>query len=231
MFTARAVTSTKTFPCNGVKKEAPASFFIWSEKGTENSFPGGVAMNETEHLEKATLAGGCFWCMEPPFDALEGVISTMPGYAGGHLENPTYEQVCSGETGHTEVIQITYDKRKLSFEEILDVFWKQIDPTALNRQFADAGSQYRTAIFYHDDEQRRIAEASKQTLEQSGRFDKPIVTEITPLKAFYPAEDYHQKFYQHNPQRYKFYRANSGRDQFLDKVWGDEDKKPGEDKT
>jgi len=136
----------------------------------------------------------------------------------------SYEQVCSGETGHTEVIQISYDKRKVSFEEILDVFWRQIAPTAENRQFVDVGSQYRTAIFYHDDEQRRSAEASKQALEQSGRFDKPVVTEIAALKTFYPTEDYHQKYYQHNPQRYKFYRANSGRDQFLERIWRDKEK-------
>lgn len=180
-------------------------------------------MDETDHLEKATLAGGCFWCMEPPFDALEGVVATVSGYAGGEVENPSYEAVCSGTTGHAEVIQVTFDNRKISFDEILEVFWRQIDPTAENRQFVDVGSQYRTAIFYHDDEQRRIAAASKQALEQSGRYDKPIVTQIEPLKAFYPAEDYHQKYYQHNPTRYKFYRANSGRDRFLETVWGDTD--------
>lgn len=179
-------------------------------------------MDEQAHLEKATLAGGCFWCMEPPFDNLDGVVSTVSGYAGGHVENPTYEQVCSGSTGHTEVIQVTFDTRKISFDEILDVFWRQIDPTAENRQFADVGSQYRTAIFYHDDEQRRIAEQSKQALEQSGRYDRPIATAVEPYTNFYPAEDYHQKYYRSNPLHYKMYRSGSGRAGYLEKVWGTE---------
>jgi len=177
-------------------------------------------MSEQDNLEKATLAGGCFWCMEPPFDALDGVVSSISGYAGGDEKDPTYEQVCAGRTGHAEVIQVTFDRRKLSYKEILDVYWKQVDPTTANRQFVDVGRQYRTAIFYHDEEQRRIAEESKRELDASGVYAEPIVTEIKPLTAFYPAEDYHQNYYQHNPQRYQFYRLNSGRDQFLEKIWG-----------
>ncbi len=178
-------------------------------------------MSDNEYLQKATLAGGCFWCMQPPFDALDGVLSTISGYAGGDEENPSYDQVCAGMTGHAEVIQIEFDSRKLSFKEILDVFWKQIDPTTANRQFVDAGSQYRTAIFYHDDAQRQIAEQSKQELEESGLYSAPIVTEIEALKTFYPAEDYHQDYYKHNTERYKLYRYHSGRDQYLEKTWGD----------
>lgn len=177
-------------------------------------------MSDNQFLEKATLAGGCFWCMEPPFDALDGVVSTISGYAGGDETDATYEQVSSGNTGHAEVIQITFDRRKLSFKEILDVYWKQIDPTTLNRQFVDSGRQYRTAIFYHNDEQRIIAEQSKQALDASGIYSSPIVTEIAPLKAFYPAENYHQNYYQCNPVRYKLYRHHSGRDQYLEKIWG-----------
>lgn len=180
-------------------------------------------MSDEQYLEKATLAGGCFWCMQPPFDALDGVAATIAGYAGGDIDNPTYEQVSSGKTGHAEVIQVTYDKRKISYKEILDVFWKQIDPTTSNRQFVDEGSQYRTAIFYHNEEQRQIAEESKRELNSSGVFSSPIVTEIEPLKAFYPAEDYHQEYYRHNPTRYNFYHHNSGREQFLNKVWGDKE--------
>jgi len=178
-------------------------------------------MSNEDYIETATLAGGCFWCMEPPFDALDGVISTISGYAGGLEENPKYEQVCSGQTGHAEVIQVSYDSRKLSFKEILKVYWQQIDPTSANRQFVDSGPQYRSAIFYHNDEQRQIAELSKQQLQDSGVFSKPIVTEILPMTAFYPAEDYHQNYYRTNPSRYKFYRYHSGRDQFLEKVWGE----------
>ena len=178
-------------------------------------------MSSETYIKKATLAGGCFWCMEPPFDALDGVISTISGYAGGSEKNPNYQQVASGQTGHAEVIQISYDSRKVSYKEILEVYWRQIDPTSANRQFVDVGPQYRSAIFYHDDEQRQIAEQSKQQLQDSGVFSESIVTEIKPMTDFYPAEDYHQDYYRHNPSRYKFYRYNSGRDQFLEKVWGE----------
>ncbi len=171
-------------------------------------------------LVKATFAGGCFWCMEHPFDALEGVLSTISGYTGGHKADPTYEEVLTGTTGHAEAVEVAYDPEKVSYAELLDVFWKNIDPTAENRQFADVGTQYRTAIFYHSEEQRREAEESKDRIESSGRFDGPIVTEISPASAFYPAEDYHQGYYRKNPIRYGLYRQGSGRDRFLSKVWG-----------
>ena len=172
--------------------------------------------------ETATFAGGCFWCMQPPFDQLDGVLSTAPGYAGGHVDNPTYEQVCSGTTGHTEVIQVTFDPERVSYQQLLDVFWRNIDPTAVNRQFVDSGSQYRSAVFYHSDEQRQQAEASCAALAASGRYDQPIVTEITRLETFYPAEDYHQDYYRKNPLRYQSYHQHSGREQYLDQVWQDE---------
>jgi len=177
-------------------------------------------MSNQDHIEQATLAGGCFWCMEPPFNALDGTISTISGYAGGVEKNPNYEQVASGQTSHAEVIQISYDKRKLSYQQILETYWQQIDPTTLNRQFADIGPHYRSAIFYHDESQRQMAELSKQNLQNSAIFSTPIVTEIKPLIAFYPAEDYHQNYYRSNPERYKTYRYHSGRDQFLEQVWG-----------
>ncbi len=170
--------------------------------------------------EKATFAGGCFWCMEPPFDKLEGVTSTTSGYTGGPEENPTYKEVSAGKTGHAEAVQIVYDPKKVSYKKLLEVFWMQINPTTPDRQFVDVGSQYRPGIFYHDDKQRRLAEESKIEIAESGRFDEPIVTEITKAGAFWPAEDYHQDYYMKSPQRYKFYRFGSGRDRYLDKVWG-----------
>jgi len=173
---------------------------------------------QTEY-KKATFAGGCFWCMEPPFAQLEGVISTTSGYAGGYVKNPTYEQVCSGKTGHAEAVEIVYDPSKITYSELLDVFWKNIDPTQMNGQFADMGTQYRTAVFYHDEEQKRLAEASKETLRKSGKYDKAIVTEIVPAGEFYKAEDYHQNYYRKNPVRYKYYRQGSGREQYLKETW------------
>lgn len=170
--------------------------------------------------EKATFAGGCFWCMQPPFDKLKGVLSTVVGYAGGKEENPTYGEVSSSTTGHAESIEVVYDPSEITYPELLDVFWRNIDPTTLNRQFADVGRQYRTAIFYHHEEQKKQAVESKETLDQSGKFGKPIVTEILPASTFYPAEDYHQKYYLKNPIRYKFYRFGSGRDAYLKSVWG-----------
>ena len=168
----------------------------------------------------ATFAGGCFWCMEPPFDNLEGVLSTTSGYAGGHLKNPTYQEVSAGGTGHAEVVQVVYDPTKVSFDELLDVFWRNIDPTAKDRQFCDRGSQYRSAIFYHDEEQRRAAEASRARLGRDKPFAGAIVTEIEPLQAFYPAEDYHQDYYRKNPLKYKYYRYGCGRDKRLEELWG-----------
>ena len=169
----------------------------------------------------ATFAGGCFWCMEPPFDKLDGVISTTSGYTGGHQADPTYKQVSSGGTGHTEAVRIEYDPQKISYEQLLAVFWKNIDPTTPDRQFCDSGSQYRAGIFYHDDEQKLAAEKSLKTLEQTKTFAKPVVTEITAAGAFYPAEAYHQDYYQKNPLRYKYYRFACGRDQRLEQLWGE----------
>ena len=171
-------------------------------------------------LEKATFAGGCFWCMEPPFEKLKGVHEVVSGYTGGHTENPKYGEVSSGRTGHAEAVEVLYDPSLITYDELLEVFWRNIDPTTKDRQFVDVGSQYRAAIFYHSEEQRKAAEDSKRNLEASGRFGKPIVTEIVPAGAFYPAEEYHQDYYKKSAARYKFYRFNSGRDQYLDRIWG-----------
>ena len=171
-------------------------------------------------LEKAMFAGGCFWCMEPAFDKLKGVKAVIPGYTGGHKKNPTYEEVSSGATGHAEAIEITYDPAVISYSKLLDVFWHNVDPTVKDRQFCDVGAQYRTAIWYQNEEQRRLAEESKKALEKSHRFKGHIYTEITQATQFYPADDYHQKYYQKNPLRYKFYRYNCGRDQRLKELWG-----------
>jgi peptide-methionine (S)-S-oxide reductase len=169
---------------------------------------------------KATFAGGCFWCMEPPYDELEGVISTISGYIGGTKKNPTYEQVSAGTTGHAEAVQVTYDPTKITFQKLLDVFWRNIDPLTANAQFCDSGSQYRSAIFYHDETQKALAEKSKSSLQP--RFKRPIVTQIVPAAEFYPAEDYHQDYYKKNPVRYKIYRYGCGRDQRLNELWGSE---------
>lgn len=172
------------------------------------------------NLRVATFAGGCFWCTESDFEKLDGVIETVPGYTDGHVDNPSYEQVSAGGTGHIEAVQLFYDPAKLDYKELLDYFWRHVDPTDGGGQFVDRGSQYRSVIFYHDEEQRRLAEESKRELEASGRFNKPIVTEILPFRKFFNAENYHQDYYKQNPVRYKFYRFNSGRDQFLASVWG-----------
>ncbi len=168
----------------------------------------------------ATFSGGCFWCMQPPFESLPGVISTTVGYTGGHTKNPTYQEVSAGGTGHAESVQIVYDPATISYEKLLDVFWHNVDPLTPDAQFCDHGNQYRTAIFYHDDTQRQLAEASKQRLDASKRFDKPIVTAIVAATEFYPAEEYHQKYHEKNPLRYKYYRWNCGRDQRLKALWG-----------
>jgi len=168
--------------------------------------------------ETATFAGGCFWCMEPPFEKLKGVTEVLSGYAGGTGENPTYEDYAN--KGHVEVIQITYDPTVVSYSQLLDVFWRQIDPTDPDGQFVDRGLQYRSSIYYHNEEQKRLADKSKEELAKSGRFDKPVVTEIVKATPFYKAEDYHQDYYKKNPIRYKFYRSRSGRDRYLDKIWG-----------
>jgi peptide-methionine (S)-S-oxide reductase len=171
-------------------------------------------------LAKATFAGGCFWCMEPPYDKLDGVVSTTSGYIGGRTQNPTYEAVSAGGTGHAEAVEIVYDPAKVSYAKLLDVFWRNIDPTVRNRQFCDVGDQYRSAIFYHDAEQKRLAEASKAALAKSKPFPQPIVTEIVPAGVFTAAEAYHQDYYLKNPLRYKFYRYRCGRDQRLEELWG-----------
>lgn len=174
----------------------------------------------SENLEIATLAGGCFWCMEPPFEQLPGVHQVISGYTGGPEQNPTYEQVAHGMTGHTEAVQVHYDPSQISYPEILEVFWRNIDPTDGGGQFVDRGQQYRSGIFYHNDEQKQQALESKKKLEASQRFSRKIVTEITLATEFYPAEEYHQDFYKKSSAHYKGYRGNSGRDQFIDKVWG-----------
>ena len=171
-------------------------------------------------LETATFAGGCFWCMEYPFEELDGVVAVVSGYSGGHKENPTYKEVSAGTTGHAEVVRISYDPKKVSYKKLLDVFWHQIDPTDPGGSFVDRGSQYRSAIFYHNDKQQQLAQQSKMELGNSGTYDKPIVTEIVAATKFYEAEAYHQDYYKENPVRYKFYRYRSGRDQYLEKTWG-----------
>jgi peptide methionine sulfoxide reductase msrA/msrB len=171
-------------------------------------------------LKVATFAGGCFWCTESDFEKLPGVVKVISGYTGGQKENPSYEEVSSGSTGHVEAVQVYYDPSKLTYTELLDTFWKHIDPTDSGGQFVDRGSQYRSVIFYHDEEQKKLAEKSKQDLGKSGKFDKPIATEIIKFTQFYEAEEYHQDYYKNNPLRYKYYRFGSGRDQYIKKVWG-----------
>jgi peptide methionine sulfoxide reductase msrA/msrB len=175
--------------------------------------------NATRDLETATFAGGCFWCVQSDFDKYNGVIEAVSGYTGGHKGNPTYEDVMSGLSGHLEAVQIRFDPVIISYAKLLEIFWKHVDPTDASGQFVDRGAQYRTAIFFHDDKQKAAAESSRLALSRSGRFVKPIATQILPLKTFFPAEDNHQQYYKKNPLHYKFYRANSGRDQFLRKVW------------
>ncbi|MGH7662675.1 MAG: peptide-methionine (S)-S-oxide reductase MsrA [Gemmatimonadaceae bacterium] len=181
----------------------------------------GITPGRSAELDTAVFAGGCFWCMEPPYDELDGVISTTSGYTGGRTANPTYEQVSAGGTGHAEVVRVIFDPAKVGYDRLLDVFWHNIDPLTANRQFCDAGSQYRSAIFHDGEAQQRAAEASRQALENSGRFDRPIVTEVVPLAEFYPAEEYHQDYYTKNPLRFKFYKYSCGREQRLEELWGD----------
>ncbi len=176
---------------------------------------------ESAHTKVATFAGGCFWCTESDFEKVPGVLRVISGYTGGRKENPTYEEVSSGRTGHFEAVQVHYDPEKVTYEQLLEVFWRHIDPTDGGGQFVDRGPQYRSAVFYHDEEQKRIAEKSRDALARSGKFTKPVATEILPLTTFYEAEDYHQDYYKKSPLRYRFYRSNSGRDQFLKKTWGD----------
>lgn len=181
-----------------------------------------TAFGADDELAVATFAGGCFWCTEADFDKVDGVVSTTSGYIGGHTENPTYEEVSGGGTGHTEAVEIRYDPGRVSYRELLDIFWVNHDPTTNDRQFCDKGRQYRPGIFYHDAEQKRLAEASKRKVENEQPF--PVVTEITEATTFYAAEDYHQDYYRKNPIRYKFYRFSCGRDARLEELWGE----PGE---
>ncbi|RMH14538.1 MAG: peptide-methionine (S)-S-oxide reductase [Gammaproteobacteria bacterium] len=169
--------------------------------------------------EMAVFAGGCFWCMESDFEKLPGVLNVVSGYTGGHVVNPSYRQVSAGGTGHAESVRIEYDPKKISYTELLDYFWRHIDPLTPNGQFCDHGSQYRTAIFYLNEKQKRLAESSRQAIDKSGRFPRPVVTEIVPAGVFYPAEEYHQDYYRKNPLRYHFYRFNCGRDDRLDALW------------
>lgn len=204
-------------PVNELEKEGYGEYMsLFSSEPEKES---------TNSVQRATFAGGCFWCMEPPYDQLAGVMKTIPGYAGGKTKNPTYEEVCSGSTGHLEVMQIIFDPTKTSYEELLEVFWHNVDPTDDGGQFVDRGYQYSTAIFYHDQTQKNLAEESKKKLDESGIFKKKIVTEIRKLEDFFSAEDYHQDFYKKNPLRYKSYRQASGRDDFLKSVWDDQKKK------
>lgn len=186
------------------------------ERGSDGPLP-----PPAEGLKVATFAGGCFWCMEPPFEKLEGVTSVTSGYTGGEEKNPTYEEVSAGETGHAEAVRVIYDPSRVSYDKLLDVFWRNIDPTQADGQFADIGSQYRTAIFVHDEEQKKKARASKEALANSGRFEEAIVTDVVPAGPFYAAEAYHQDFYKKNPTRYRSYRRASGREAFLERVWDD----------
>lgn len=184
-------------------------------------FSTGAAMSAIKY-ETATFAGGCFWCMEPPFEQLEGVTDVVSGYTGGKVENPTYEDVSGGFTGHFEAIRVTYDPAVISYETLLETFWRNVDPVDRGGQFADQGPQYRTAIFYHDKEQRQLAEKSKKALGDSGKFDRPIATQVLPAAKFYPAEDYHQDYYKKNPAHYGRYKVGSGRAGYINKTWGDE---------
>ncbi len=214
-----------------------------AQKGIEATSPEDTKMNEIHTtVHKATFAGGCFWCMESDFEKVDGVAEVISGYTGGHRDNPTYKEVSSGSTGHVEAVQVLYDPTRVTYEELLDVFWKHVDPTDPGGQFGDRGPQYRTIIFYTTEEQEQLAEESKEQLATSGRFDRPIVTEIVKFSKFYKAEEYHQDYHRKNPIRYKYYRFGSGRDQFLRKVWqdhpnttdqqGDEQKysRPGDEK-
>lgn len=178
-----------------------------------------VKSMEERNLEKATFAGGCFWCMVKPFDSLPGIESVISGYTGGHTVNPTYEEVCTGTTGHTEAVEITFDPKLFPYKDLVEVYWQQTDPTDPNGQFVDQGNSYRPAIFYYSEEQRAIAEESKRELQESGRFKKPIITPIEPAQPFYPAEEHHQDFYKKSGFHYKNYRALSGRDRYIKNHW------------
>jgi peptide-methionine (S)-S-oxide reductase len=197
-----------------VRRDVILALSLWAALGLRVM----AQENLTPQSVIATFAGGCFWCVEADFEKVPGVISAISGYTGGHTVNPTYEEVSRGGTGHAEAVEVVYDPAKLSYEKLLDVFWHNIDPLAKDQQFCDHGDQYRSAIFYHDDRQRLLAEGSKAAV--AARFEQPIATEIVPAGPFYKAEEYHQKYYLKSPIRYKFYRFNCGRDARLEKLWG-----------
>ena len=191
-------------------------------KKSDSGLRGTDMKEERNNVQVATLAGGCFWCVEADFEKIEGVIEVRSGYTGGRKDDPSYEEVSAGGTEHVEAVQVLYDPQQVSYQELLDVFWRHVDPTDPGGQFADRGEQYRTVIFYHDEKQKRLAEESKSELERSGRFDTPVVTEILKFTTFYRAEEYHQDYHKTHGIRYEFYRRNSGRDHFLKRTWGDE---------
>ncbi|MEE8310734.1 MAG: peptide-methionine (S)-S-oxide reductase MsrA [Candidatus Binatia bacterium] len=199
---------------------APASPRAAEEEGVRER-PAALAGDREPAV--ATFAGGCFWCMEPPFDKTDGVIETIAGYTGGNTANPTYKSVSSGTTGHTEAIEVRYDPGQVSYAELVGIFWRNVDPTTPDQQFCDVGSQYRAAIFYHDEEQQEIAQRTRKEIEAAGTLPSPIVTQIVAASKFYPAEEYHQNYYEKNPLRYKYYRWNCGRDQTLEKLWSGND--------
>ena len=198
-----------------------AVFFAATSLLAANAPPPGKGAPAAQ-LQKATFAGGCFWCMEHPFDELPGVVSVTSGYTGGHKKNPTYEEVSAGGTGHAEAVQVVYNPARISYDKLLTRFWHNIDPTVRNRQFCDVGDQYRSAIFYHSEDQRRLALQSKQAIESARRFKGPVVTELVAASEFYPAEEYHQQYYKKNPLRYSYYRLSCGRDKRLKELWGDD---------
>lgn len=196
-------------------------FTAWTAEQVEDQNTNNEkTMTQNQDTAIATFAGGCFWCMEPPYDKLDGVISTTSGYTGGHTENPTYQKTSSGKTGHTEAIQIVFDPKKVNYAKLLEVFWRNIDPTTPDQQFCDKGNQYRSEIFYHDPEQQQLAQQSKAELQQNKPFTAPIITPITVATKFYPAEEYHQDYYKKNPIRYRYYRYGCGRDKRLESLWG-----------
>jgi peptide-methionine (S)-S-oxide reductase len=195
-------------------------FRTWIAVLVLGALPSPAWPSDPAKTESAIFAGGCFWCMQPPFEKLKGVISTTVGYTGGHTKNPTYDEVSAGGTGHAESVMIVFDPQQIHYEDLLAVFWHNIDPLTPEAQFCDHGHQYRSAIFYQGDEQHRLAEVSKRLLEESKQFKAPIVTEIVPATEFYPAEEYHQKYHEKNPARYEFYRWNCGRDKRLEELWG-----------
>lgn len=208
------------------------SLLIFSCRSAEDKeFPDMENATANANLKEATFAGGCFWCMEPPFEKTDGVIEVISGYAGGQKPNPTYEEVSSGSSGYLEAIRVVYDPDRVSYKDLLDIFWRQIDPTDTGGSFVDRGMQYTSAVFYHDPDQQKTAEEARETLEASGKFDKPVATRIQPLTTFYPAEKYHQDYYKKNPIRYKYYRYNSGRDQFIGKHWNKDESVPEFEKS